>query len=158
MMRRVRSMRGDEGGMALVMALMFVTFAAVLIAATLGLASTNLRATLALETARGSYYDADAAMESAIATIRVDTDNGYVGLCPSYTPAFTLNVSSTPVRVDCFPQVAPLYQRRVVLLVCRSSVAAPCPDAQALLRADVKFYDDQSFGRAVAVQTWSARQ
>jgi hypothetical protein len=147
-----------ESGQALVLALIFVTFAAVIIAATLGLATTNLAATSGLRTTRGSYYDADAAMEAAIATIRVDTNSGYLNLCPSFSPAFTLNTSSIPLRVDCFPVVAPLFQRRVVLSVCRASTAAPCPDASSLLRADVKFYDDQTFGRAVAVQTWSARQ
>ena len=44
---------------------------------------------------------------------------------------------------------------RVVLSVCPSSVSAPCPDGKSLLRADVIFYDDGSFGRAVGVQTWS---
>ena len=152
-----RGPRG-ESGQALVLALIFVTFAAVIIAATLGLATTNLAATSGLRTTRGSYYDADAAMEAAIATIRVDTNRGYLNLCPSFSPAFTLNTPSIPLRVDCFPVVAPLFQRRVVLSVCPASTAAPCPDASSLLRADVKFYDDQTFGRAVAVQTWSARQ
>jgi hypothetical protein len=97
-------------------------------------------------------------LEAGIAAIRVDTNRGYLNLCSSYSPPFTLNNASTPLRVDCFPQVAPLFQRHVVLSVCPSSVAAPCPDARSLLSAEVKFYDDQNFGRAVAILTWSARQ
>jgi hypothetical protein len=156
-MRSSRERTWDEGGQALVMSLVFINVVAVIIGAILGLANTNLSATVPLQTVRGSSYDADAALEAALATIRVDTNRGYVNLCPSYTPGFTLNTPSEPLRVDCFPIAAPLFQRRVVLSVCRASVAAPCPDANSLLRAEARFYDDQSFGRAVSVQTWSAR-
>ena len=53
------------------------------------------------------------------------------------------------------PFAASAAQRHVVLSVCPAAVAAPCPDASALLRADVIFYDDSGFGRAVSIQSWS---
>lgn len=153
---RLHHERGrDEVGAALELALIFLTSTAFIVATLLTFASTSSQATIVTRTTRGSDYDADAAMQAAIATIRVSTTQGYVGSCISFTPGFTLNTPSRPVRVDCFPFAASAAQRHVVLSVCPTSVGAPCPDAQALVRADVTFYDDQSFGRAVSIQSWS---
>lgn len=144
-----------EDGAALELALIFLTAISVIVAVLLGFASTSSQATVVTRATRGTDYDADAAMQAAIATIRVGTTQGYVGSCSSFTPAFTLNNPANPLRVDCTPFTASAAQRHVVLSVCRSSVTAPCPDISALLRADVIFYDDQSFGRAVSIQSWS---
>jgi hypothetical protein len=153
---RGRRATGEEGS-ALVLALLFLTVSAVVVTALVGFTTTSSRATSALRSARGTDYDAASAMQAAIATIRVGTTQGYPGSCLTggYTPAWTLNNPSRPLRVDCYPQSSSATQRRVVLSVCPSSVSAPCPDASSLLRADVIFYDDQSFGRAVGLQTWS---
>jgi hypothetical protein len=150
-----RTDRRDEAGAALELALIFLMSTAVIVGTLLTFASTSSQATVVTRTSRGADYDADAAMEAAIATIRVSTTQGFVGSCASFTPAFTLNNPTRPVRVDCFPFSTSASQRHVVLSVCPTSVAAPCPDNQALLRADVIFYDDQSFGRAVSIQSWS---
>lgn len=149
--------RAGEEGSALVLALLFLTVTGVVVSALLGFATTSSSATIAGRSARGTDYDADSAMQAAIATIRVGAMEGVAGNCLNggYTPTWTLNNTSVPVRVDCFPQTSASSQRRVVLSVCPSSVSAPCPDAKSLLRADVIFYDDQSLGRAVGVQTWS---
>jgi hypothetical protein len=146
-----------EDGAALVLALMILTISMITVGVLIGFVYTGSGATVATRAARAHDYDAASAMAAAIATIRVGTTEGYVGSCLSggYSPAWTLNDASRPVRVDCFPQSAAALQRRVILSVCPSSIAAPCPDANSLLRADVTFYDDQSFGRAVAVSTWS---
>lgn len=148
--------RGEDGT-ALELALIFLGAIALIITALLGFASTSSQATVATRTSRGNDYDADAAMQVAIATIRVGTTQGYVGNCLTggLVPALTLNNPAQPIRVDCAAFFASAAQRHVVLSVCPTSVAAPCPDAQALLRADVTFYDDQSFGRAVSIQSWS---
>jgi hypothetical protein len=148
--------RGEDGA-ALELALIFLGAIALIITALLGFASTSSQATVATRTSRGNDYDADAAMQVAIATIRVGTTEGYVGSCltGSLVPAITLNNPLQPVRVDCAAFSASAAQRHVVLSVCRSSDAAPCADANALLRADVTFYDDQTFGRAVSIQSWS---
>jgi hypothetical protein len=148
--------RGEDGA-ALELALIFLGAIALIITALLSFASTSSQATVVTRTTRSNDYDADAAMQTAIATIRVDSTEGYVGSClpGGFVPSLTLNNPSRPIRVDCTPFSAPSAQRHVVLSVCSTSVAAPCPDAQALLRADVTFYDDQSFGRAVSIQSWS---
>jgi hypothetical protein len=157
---RVRYARREAGedGSALVLALLFLTVSAVAVSALLGFATTSSSATIALRSARGTDYDADSAMQAAIATIRVGATEGVAGHCLNggYTPAWTLNNTSVPVRVDCFPQTSVALQRHVVLSVCPASVSAPCPDNKSLLRADVIFYDDQSFGRAVGLQTWNS--
>jgi hypothetical protein len=147
----------DEDGSALVLAMLFLTVSAVVVTALIGFTTTSSSATSALRAARGTDYDATSAMQAAIATIRVGTTQGYAGSCLTggFTPAWTVNNPAKPLRVDCFPQSSSATQRRVVLSVCPSSVTAPCPDAQSLLRVDVIFYDDGSFGRAVGVQTWS---
>jgi len=145
----------DEAGAALELALIFLLSTAVIIGTLLTFASSSSQATVVTRTTRGSDYDADAAMQAAIATIRVSTTQGYVGSCVSFTPTFTLNTPSRPVRVDCFPFSASAAQRHIVLSACPSSVGAPCPDTRALVRADVIFYDDQGFGRAVSIQSWS---
>jgi hypothetical protein len=144
-----RHRRHDEAGAALQLALIFLTAIAVIIGALLTFASTSSQATIITRTARGTDYDADAAMQAAIATIRVNT-------CVSYTPpTATLNDPGRPLRVDCSPLTASKVRRRDVLSVCLASVPAPCPASSALLRADVVYYDDQSFGRAVAIKSWS---
>lgn len=149
--------RAGEDGSALVLALLFLTVTGVVVSALLGFATTSSSATIAGRSARGTDYDAESAMQAAIATIRVGVTEGVAGNCLNggYTPTWTLNTTSVPIRVDCFPQTSVASQRHVVLSVCPSSVSAPCPDSKSLLRVDVIFYDDQSFGRAVGVQTWS---
>ena len=46
-------------------------------------------------------------------------------------------------------------KRNDLFSVCPSSVSAPCPDSQSLLRANVTFYDGQGVGKSLSVQTWS---
>jgi hypothetical protein len=154
---RRRRRAHDEDGSALVLALLFLTVSAVVVSALLGFTTTSSSATSALRAARGTDYDTTSAMQAAIAKIRVGATEGYAGSCLTggYTPTWTLNNALRPLRVDCFPQSSSATQRRVVLSVCPASVSAPCPDNQSLLRVDVIFYDDGSFGRAVGVQTWS---
>ena len=147
----------DEQGSALVLALLFLTVSAVVVAALLNYTTTSSSATIALRAARGTDYDTESAMQAAIATIRVGTTQGYAGSClqNGYTPTWTLNNASRPVKVFCFPQSSSATKREVVLSVCATSGTVACADNASLLRVDVIFYDDQSFGRAVGVQTWS---
>ncbi len=153
---RTRARRGrGEDGAALELALIFLAATALIVAVLLDFASSSSQATAVVRTARGSDYDADAAMQAAIATIRADSTQGFVGTCASFTPSFTLNTPTRPLRVDCTPFSAPVAQRHVVLSVCAASVAAPCPDSQSLLRADVTFYDTQCDCGSVSIQSWS---
>jgi hypothetical protein len=148
---RSRLAARDEEGTALILALLFLTICAVAIAGLLTFSSTSSNATIALRTARGNDYDAQATMQAAIATIRKgDACTTNV----SYTPTWTLNNPSAPLRADCYVQSASSAQRNDVLLVCRTTAPTPC-DSQALLRANVIFYDTPSVGASIGIQTWS---
>ncbi len=151
-----RRAQGEDGA-ALELALIFLTAISVIVASLLGFSSTSSQAVVVLRGTRGIDYDSDAAMQADIATIRVTAGQGVVGTCAAFTPAFTLNNPANPLRVDCTPFAisAPTAERHVVLSVCPTTVAAPCPDASALLRADIIYYDDGSFGRALSIQSWS---
>ena len=144
--------RGEQGS-ALVLALLFLTVSAVTVGALMTYASSGSTATTAVRTARGDDYDVEAAMEGAIATVRVGLT------CPSFTPTWTLNDPSRPLRVDCYSissSTGANAQRDDVLSVCPSSVAAPCPDNKSLLRVEVIFYDTPNgTGSSVGIQTWS---
>jgi hypothetical protein len=149
-LRSHRRARGEDGA-ALELALLFMIATALIVTVLLGFASTSSQATVATRTSRGRDYNADAAMQAAIATVRV-------GSCASFTPSFTLNPPATPLRVDCSTTGAVVgSQRHVVFSVCPSSVVTvPCPDASSLLRAEVIFFDDGGIvGRAVSVLSWS---
>ena len=154
----------SERGSALVLALVFLTVCGVTVGGLMTFANTSSMATTALRTARGSDYDAHAAIEAAIATVRAGATCG--AGTTGFTPAWPLNVPiviavppRAPLRVDCFPNsVQPVVpgQRNDVFLVCAtpSSVSTPCTDSQSTLRANVIFFDTANPSN-VWIQTWS---
>jgi len=146
--------RRDEQGSALVLALVFLTACGVTIGGLLTFSTTTSATATAFRTARGNDYDAVAAMQAAIATVR---PGGTCGTgANGFTPGWTLNNPSRPVRVDCFALSTNSAKRTDVFSVCPSSASAPCADNQSLLRAYVVFYDYQSLGGSLTVQTWSS--
>ncbi len=145
--------RGEEGN-ALILALLFLTVCSVVLGALMTYATTSSASTSALRAARGTDYDVDAAMNGAIASLRTTVASCGTG-ASGFTPTWTLNNTGAPLRVDCFSLTSSATQRDDVLLVCPSSQSAPCPDNQALLRADVVFYDTPSYGNSIGIQTWS---
>lgn len=156
-MRRVigRVRRPREDGSALVLALLFLTVCALTIGALLTYANASSTATTALRSTRGSDYDQDAAMNAAIAKLRTTGATCTSGTGNGYSPGWTLNVTTKPLRVDCFSLSSSATQRDDVLSVCLNSVSAACPDNQSLLRAEIIFYDTPSWGNSIDVQTWS---
>ncbi len=157
MTRLRRHFQSSEEGSALVICLAFLTFVALVVGALLEYTYTNLVATNKLKAVRSTDYNADGAMEQAIAAIRVNTAQGFVGACTSISVA-AANGDGSSVRVDCAPTLMPLFQRQVSLSVCPSTEAAPCPDSKSLLQANVKYYDYPTFGSTAIVETWSANQ
>jgi hypothetical protein len=149
-----RGHRSDERGSALVLALIFLTVCGLTIGSLMTYSNTSSAATTALRKARGTDYDADAAINGAIAKLRTTGATCGTG-ASGYTPTWTLNNTSVPVRVDCFQLSSSGTQRDDVLSVCPTSVAAPCPDASSLLRAEIIFYDTPTWGASVGIQTWS---
>jgi hypothetical protein len=155
-MTRVRLRRrrlAEERGAALVMALIFLSAIGLVLGALITFTTTSSTATGALRTARGYDYDSNAAMNAAIARVRVGNTCGTGA--SGYTPSWTLNVPSRPLRVDCLPISSSSTQRNDVFSVCPSSVSAPCPDASSVLRANVIFYDAGATGSSVEIVTWS---
>ncbi|HZQ79792.1 MAG TPA: hypothetical protein VFE55_20860 [Acidimicrobiia bacterium] len=159
---KIKQRAEDERGTILVITLAFLTLAGLTVVGLLNYSTTALTATNQLAAQRSKDYDADGAMDAAIAKLRTSTTQGYVGSCSSYsfpsTDSLTANNSSVALRVDCTPTFVPAGQfyRDVLLSVCPASVTTnPCPDSSSLVRAHVKIYDDQSIGRAVSVDTWS---
>jgi len=151
---RARLHRNGEQGAALVMALIFLTVCGLTIGGLLTYSNTSSASTTALRKARGTDYDTDAAMNGAIAKLRTTGATCGTG-ASGYTPSWTLNNTSVPLRVDCFSISSSSSQRDDVLLVCPSSASAPCADSAALLRAEVIFYDSPSWGTSIDIQTWS---
>jgi hypothetical protein len=150
-----RRNRGEEGA-ALELSLIFLTAVALIVGGLLTFASGSSQAQVVTRSVRGSDYDADAAMQAAIATIRINPAQGTLSNCASYTPTFTLNTPSRPIRVDCLGFNAPTLQRHVILTVCLASIPAPCQEGQSLLRADLTFFDDSgTVGRALSILSWS---
>ena len=149
--RRLRT--ESDSGSALVLALIFLTVCGLTVGGLLNYSNTSSAATTAVRKARGTDYDADAAMNFAIAKLRVTGATCGTG-ASGVTPTWTLNNTSVPLRADCFQQSSTASQRNDVLLVCPSSVS-PCADNTSLLRANVIFYDTPSWGSSVGIQTWS---
>jgi hypothetical protein len=152
-LRRLRQSSRNEGGNALVLSLLFLTVCGVTIGGLLTYSSSTSTASTAVRVARGNDYDAVAAMNAAIANVRIGNTCGTGGT--GYTPSWTLNNPSRPLRVDCFSLSSSSALRNDVFLVCPSSVSAPCPDNSALLKSEVTFYDSQGTGKSLQVETWS---
>jgi hypothetical protein len=162
MSARLRHSLAGEQGSIMVITLAFLSFAGLLVVALLNYSAASLGAANRLANLRGTDYDADGAIEAAIASIRTTPPyQGYVGQCDFYRPSIaTLNNASVPLKVECLPKLAPPFQRDVLFSVCpdpdpTDPTPEPCSDSETLLRANVKFYDDRSFGREVAIDTWS---
>src|SRR4051794_30703755 len=121
----LRKQRGDDGA-ALVIALVFLVFISVLVTASLDYAFTDIKATPVVRANRALAYDADAAMEQAIAEIRIDPTQGVRYSCdPQHFPHSLQTNQSADLRVNCTPQQVPqYYQRHVQLQVCYDSDAS----------------------------------
>jgi hypothetical protein len=142
-----------------VLALLFLAVCGITIGGLLTFANAGSNETTALRLTRGTDFDAHAAAQVAIATVRTGSS------CTTsvYTPsASSLNNTTAPVRVDCYPQVSrsvPGVKRDDVFLVCPTSVNPPC-DADPsvpLLQVDLTFYDTPFVGSSIGIQTWSSR-
>lgn len=83
--------RQDEDGAVLVMALVFLTVAALIVAALLSFSDTNFRTTIAVRDQRNVVYAADGAVDAAINAFRFN------GTCPLSHPT----VNGVAVGVTC---------------------------------------------------------
>lgn len=152
-----RRTRGEQGS-ALVLALLFLTVCGITIGGLLTFANTSSNATTALRLTRYTDFDAHAAVQVAIANVRVGT----LSCSTSLPVVLPLNNLTAPVRVDCY-QLSTTSgshaKRNDVFLVCPASVNPPCDTNPSvpLLRANVTFYDTPVLGFSVGIQSWSSR-
>jgi hypothetical protein len=151
--------RPSERGSALVLALLFLTVCGVTIGGLLTFANASSNETTALRLTRDTDFDAQAAVQVAIANVRTGTS------CTTsvYTPAASaLNNTTAPVRVDCYQLSSTTgsnAKRNDVFLVCPASVSPPCDTNPSvpLLQANLTFYDTPIVGSSIGIQTWSSR-
>jgi hypothetical protein len=153
-----RSSRREQGS-ALVLALLFLTVCGVTIGGLLTFANASSNATTALRLTRGTDFDAHAAAQVAIATVRTGAS-----CTPSvYTPAQPLlNNQSARVRVDCYQLSSATgthAKRNDVFLVCPFSAPEPCDSNPSvpLLQVNLTFYDTPVPGFSVGIQSWTSR-
>src|SRR4051794_13389551 len=136
--------RGEDG-QSLLIALAFLAFISLIVTALLQFGFASVKATATIRTNRSQAYDADAAMDAAIAKIRTKGNWGfYDGSAGShdcgavgdpYSFSWTsVNLSGVVLRVDCKTRPASANQqfafftRHVTLAVCPQNLANPCPD------------------------------
>ena len=109
---RLASMRGNEDGATLILALIFITVVAVTVAAVLALADTNIRATVQLRNQAAETAGAEAAGQIALDKLR---HSGYLSGTACFDGSDTLTLdnaykypdgSALPVSVTCAPDDA----------------------------------------------------
>ena len=109
----------DEEGQALVLALAFLAFFGLVIAALLSFASASMLSASQLREQRSAAYTADGAIDAAINVARSDRNVGAFGAVPCmdaspFTVTTSDTISSTVATVDCSSLAAALDQDRTV--------------------------------------------
>ena len=148
-----------EQGSALVLALLFLTVCGITIGGLLTFANAGSNETTALRLTRGTDFDAHAAVQVAIATVRTGSS------CTTsvYTPmTSSLNNPTAPLRVDCYQlssSTGAHATRNDVFLVCPSSVNPPCDTDPSvpLIQVNLTYYDTPVLGFSLGIQSWSSR-
>ena len=157
--KRRRSMHREQGS-ALVLALLFLTVCGITIGGLLTFANAGSNETTALRLTRDTDFDAHAAVQVAIASVRTGASSCTTGV---YTPvAASLNNPTAPLRVDCYQvssSTGAHATRNDVFLVCPSSVNPPCDTDPSvpMIQVNLTYYDTPVFGFSVGIQSWSSR-
>lgn len=147
MKRLIARARNDEGGAALVLCLVFLTFFGVVTVALLDYTSSSILSTSGYRESRDRVYAADSVAEGAINRVRVYRDQRNANGC------FQSTVNGQSLRVDC-AGAGPTDN--VTMTVC-SSVTAPCPANDVRLVAVVK-YSTNLPTAPIKVSSWSVRK
>lgn len=110
-MDRLRARLGDERGAALLLALGFLVFFSLVIAAVLGFAEASVRNTTNLREQRNTVYAADGAMDGAIQYARSHPEVGAFGATPCITYTVTLNGKAASVSCASFAGATDAYRQ-----------------------------------------------
>lgn len=137
---------GDEDGQALLLALAFLLFFGLVIAAILGFAEASVMKTANLREQRAVAYAADGAMDGAIQLGRWDLAVGAFGAVPCITYSVTLNGKTA--TVTCESVGNPLSDERRVIFT--ASV-----DGIARVRANVLYSGVATPPAPVYVISWT---
>jgi hypothetical protein len=121
MRRRINwaDVRRDDGGAALILALVIVTVIAISLGALLSLTDTNIRTTVALRGQASTAYEADGAMQAAINNIRNSTVPANGQSCFGGSNTLTLTgFGPDPASVACTPDPASVQVQCTSLTQC----------------------------------------
>jgi hypothetical protein len=157
MMRYAR--RHDEAGQALMLALVFVSVMGILSAAVLNHVGVGLRAATQLDGLRRSVYSANAALDTAVNSVRSSTQ-GLPGNCPGVMNINNAVSGGAPNNVNiwvasqCVDPISANADRDVLLTACTVSTT-PCPSGNVAARAEVYYLDLPSRGFAAIIKDWS---
>jgi Tfp pilus assembly protein PilX len=157
------TVRRDESGTALILALGFMVLLGLIGSAMLSSVATGLRSRVALDHVRTREYAADSAIQYATTQVRALPSPGpALTGCDATSPATHYSYASldTPaihIRVNCanvFQNTRSGFeQRNVVFNACIES-GADCTDATSIIRAQLNF---QTVGTGASLQvtrTW----
>ena len=166
--------RRDERGASLALAIVFLLVVGALAMATLGHITSGLNNRRTLDAIRDREYAADAAIEYAIADVRVAGGSGpALSSCPPPSPtttghthfSYSYQVAGKAMRVDCINAPTLTFsgftQRNVIFVVCEDK-GSDCDFAsnnKTIIRAQVNY---QALGPLAApvitgtlIQSWS---
>jgi hypothetical protein len=165
--RPCRSIRADEAGAALVLALVFMVSVGLLIGVLVNLVETNLLATSSLSEQRALEQAADGALEIAVQTVRYNPPTCTLPHVVEFTAAqLRTNFGyggTSDLQVLC-TAAGPTGERQVTLcagpLSMASCSASPSPDEYA--RAQVLYVDvtpscapNCTSGASVTIESWT---
>jgi hypothetical protein len=179
MLRRTRR-RGEEGA-TLVFVVGFMVLSALVAGGLVTHISTNVGVRTTLDTARNREYAADGAVETAIAQVRYNMQNGFA--IPQSAPGVASPTDTQPcaatelvqslngisVQVACTPfyvftQSNLQLQRNVLFAACLppgAGKSCTSPGVQTIIQAEVNFVSTDSIGRTsitvtkTNVDSWS---
>ncbi|GAA1589366.1 MULTISPECIES: hypothetical protein [Kribbella] len=121
MIRRLRGIRRDESGAALILAMVIVTVLALGLAALLTLSDTSIRTTVGLRSQVAATYDGDGATQAAVNAVRNSTFDGSAGT-HCFGSADTLHLDhfygADSAAVKCSPDPARVPIHCISLPVC----------------------------------------
>jgi hypothetical protein len=140
--------RRDERGASLVLAIVFMVVVGAVGGGVLASISSGIRDGATLATVRNREYAADAAIESSIASVRIQ---GGTTNCSSGWTYNSFEEPPVPIDVACtnalpvagLPSGSLALQNDVTFNACLPS-AGPCKSANAIISADVSFQTSAS--------------
>lgn len=160
-----RDHRVRDRGASLIVTIGFVLMIGSIGGGLAGLATSSMNNRVSLAMQRDRQYAADAAVESAIATVRGTRQNTQEA-CAAVTGSQQSTLNGFAIRVDWQHACtvvrggdgAAVAQRNVIFAACPDQ-GTPCDDSAVIVRAQVNFEQAQGGGvQRTSVQSWSVNR